>query len=90
MGKSKDKDLEEISEILDVVSEKLSDLINSLLNTIYSPEAAVKMGKAVGGLYKELVDSGIPQDAALKMASDYMLSLKDITKGLSMGDKKQK
>lgn len=81
--------MEELSEMFNVMSEQIPNLVNSLLKTIYSPEAAANMGKAVGGLYKELVDSGIPQDAALKMAGDYMLSLKDITKGFNMGYNKK-
>ena len=38
-----------------------------------------KMGEAVGSFYRQLVESGIPQEEALRMARDYMLSLKDIT-----------
>jgi hypothetical protein len=72
--------VKEISELVEMASNKVPELITKLLKTIYSPEAGANMGKAVGSLYKELVDSGIPQDVALKMASDYMLSLKDIMK----------
>jgi hypothetical protein len=53
------------------------------MDTLYSAEAGKKMGQAVGSLYKELVDSGIPQEEALQMAKDYMLSLKDITGNIS-------
>lgn len=70
--------VKEISELLDEVSGKLPKLINGLMDTMFSAEAGKKMGQAVGNLYKELVESGIPQEDALKMAKDYMLSLKDI------------
>jgi hypothetical protein len=75
--------VKEISELLDTVSKKLPDLISNLLRTIYSQEAGSEMGKAVGSLYKELLASDIPQDVALKMATDYMISLKDILKHAS-------
>ena len=75
--------VKEIGELLDEVSGKVPKLINGLMDTIYSAEAGKKMGKSVGNLYKELIDSGIPKEDALKMARDYMLSLKDITSNFS-------
>ena len=70
--------IKEIGELLDEVSGKVPKLITGLLDTVYSAEAGQKMGKSVGNLYKELVDSGIPQEEAIKMAKDYMLSMKDM------------
>jgi len=70
--------VKEIGALLDEVSGKVPKLITGLLETIYSAEAGQKMGKSVGNLYKELVDSGIPQEEAIKMAKDYMLSMKDM------------
>lgn len=70
--------VKEIGELLDEVSGKVPKLISGLMDTLYSAEAGKKMGQSVGNLYKELVDSGIPQDDALKMAKDYMLSIKDV------------
>jgi hypothetical protein len=75
---SNDIPVKEISEILDVVSSKVPSLISNLIKTVYSEEAAGNMGRAIGTLYKELVTSGIPQDVALKMATDYMVSMKDM------------
>lgn len=77
--------VKEISELLDSVSTKLPDLIRNLLRTVYSPEAGSETGKAVGALYKELIAAGMPQEVAVKMASDYMFSLKDVMNGLNMG-----
>lgn len=71
--------VKEIGEMLDEFSLKLPKLISGILDNMYSAENGRKIGQAVGNLYKELVESGIPQDEALKMARDYMLSLKDIT-----------
>ena len=70
--------VKEIGALLDEVTGKIPKLIIGLLDTIYSAEAGQKMGKSVGNLYKELVESGIPQEEAIKMAKDYMLSMKDM------------
>ncbi len=72
------EDMKDLGDILDTVSEKVPNLITKLIGTLYSAESGANMGKAVGSLYRELVEAGIPADEAIKMAKDYMLSLKDI------------
>ena len=74
----------EIGDLLDTVTYKLPKFINGLIGTLYSAEAGKNMGQAVGSLYNELIESGIPKEDAIKMAKDYMLSLKDLTN--NMGD----
>ncbi|MDF2686791.1 MAG: hypothetical protein K0S55_1974 [Clostridia bacterium] len=71
--------VKEIGEMLDEVSSKLPKLINGLMSSLYSAEAGKNMGQAVGCFYKELLEAGIPVEDALKMAKDYMLSLKDLS-----------
>jgi len=73
------EDIQELNEVLSVISEKVPKLITELLGTIYSEEAGAQMGKAVGKFYQELVSSGIPEQEALKMAKDYMNTIKSIT-----------
>jgi hypothetical protein len=75
---SNDIPVKEIGELLDEVTNKLPKMINGLMETVYSAEAGKKMGQAVGGFYKELIDSGIPPEEALKMSKDYMLSIKEL------------
>ena len=70
--------VKEIGQLLDEVSGKVPKLVNGLLDTIYSPEAGKKMGQSIGNFYNELVLGGIPKEEALKLAKDYMLSIKDI------------
>lgn len=74
----------DIGDILEAVSNTVPDLITKLLRTLYSEDSASEMGRAVGTLYKELVEAGIPKDAALKMTSDYMFSLKDIMRNVTV------
>ena len=70
--------VKEIGQLLDEVSGKVPKLIGGILETLYSAEAGKKMGQSVGNMYKELIESGIPESEAIKMAKDYMLSIKDI------------
>lgn len=79
-------DAKEIGAILDEVSLKVPKLIGGLLDSFYSAEAGKKMGQAVGNFYKELVAEGIPPEEAIKMARDYMLSIKDITQKAAGGN----
>jgi hypothetical protein len=73
------ENMNEIGEMLDTVSSKIPGLIKGVIGTLYSADAGSNMGKAVGSFYKELVEAGIPADEAIKMARDYMLSLKDVS-----------
>ena len=67
-----DKDAEEVKEILSVVSTQVPTLIKSILASVFSEEAGRNMGKAAGAYYKELKDSGMPEQVAVKMTEDYM------------------
>lgn len=80
MSEFKVESAKEIGEILDAVSDKVPKLISGIVGSLYSAEAGKNMGQAVGSLYKELLESGLPQEAALEMAKNYMISLKDISK----------
>lgn len=69
---------EDVAQILDTVSEKIPALIRGTIGSLYAPETGAQLGQAVGAFYKELVASGIPAEDALKMAKDYMLTIKNI------------
>jgi hypothetical protein len=70
--------VKEVGEMLDEVSSKVPKLITGILDALYSPEAAKKLGQSVGAMYKELIDSGIPAEEALAMAKSYMDSMKSM------------
>lgn len=79
MSELKIESVKEIGELLDTVSDKIPKLISGIVSSLYSAEAGTNMGKAVGNLYKELLESGLPEDVALEMTKNYMISLKDIS-----------
>jgi hypothetical protein len=74
--------IEQISQLLETVADKLPRLAHELMQALYSEEAGRQMGRAVGHMYKELTEAGIPKEDALRMACDYMDTLKSIAKVL--------
>ena len=83
-----DQEVNELKEVLDVVSEKVPKLLKDLVGTLFSPEAGKNAGAAVGSYYKALVEAGIPADQALAMAQQYAsLPTKIMNSGM-MGDLK--
>ena len=79
MGDEKEKkhtsDANEIKEILEVVSEKIPALLNSLTDVLYGAQQAEKYGKAVAGFYKSLKDAGMTEEQAYELTKQYMSSL---------------
>ena len=81
-------DAEEVKEILGVVSKEVPALIKNLIASVFSEEAGRNMGKAAAAFYKELKDSGMPNELALKMTEDYMstfTSLGNVFKQINIG-----
>ena len=81
-------DVEDLREVLNVVSDKVPALLRGLRDVLYSKESAENMAESVGTFYKKLVESGIPKEDALEMARGYMINLRDImgNKGFNIGD----
>ncbi len=81
---------DEVAKILDKVAEKIPALLKGLRDAVYSAEAGEQFGKAVGAFYGELIKQGIPQDQALEMAKNYMISLRDLAKpSMKLGEKEE-
>jgi len=74
------EDVEELTQVLDVVSDRIPRLITALRDTIYSEAAGREMGKAVGAFYRELIQAGIEPREALSMARSYISALQDVLK----------
>ncbi len=75
------KSVDDLREVLGVVSEKVPGLLRGLRDVLYSVEAAEGMAGAVATFYKKLVDAGIPREDAMDMARGYMINLRDIVRG---------
>jgi hypothetical protein len=77
------EEAEEVRQILSAVSTEVPALIKSIIGAVFSEEAGRNMGRAAAAFYKELKESGIPDDVAVKMTEDYIgvfTSLGDILK----------
>ena len=77
------EEAEEVRQILSAVSTEVPALIKSIIGAVFSEEAGKNMGRAAAAFYKELKDSGIPDNVAVKMTEDYIgvfTSLGDILK----------
>lgn len=84
-------DAEEVKEILGVVSTQIPSLIKGIIASVFSEEAGKNMGRAAASFYKELKESGIPENVAVKMTEDYMgvfTGLGDMLKNVTSGKKK--
>jgi len=82
------EDAEEIEAILGVVSKEVPALIKGIVGSVFSEEAGRDMGKAAGAFYKELKESGMPEETAVRMTENYIsvfTSLGDIMKKLDIG-----
>jgi hypothetical protein len=60
---------------LDVVSEKVPDLLKELSGVLYSPEQAKKFGLAGAIFYKELKAAGMTDDQAYTLTQQYMSTM---------------
>ncbi|MEM2505347.1 MAG: hypothetical protein QW374_06720 [Candidatus Bathyarchaeia archaeon] len=70
---------EEVERILSVVSSQIPALIKGIIASFFSEESGREMGRAVGAFYKSLVESGIPEQTALKMAENYLSTFTNIS-----------
>lgn len=65
---------EELREILGAVTEFIAGLkepVKELLDTLAQSLNGEKLGREVASFYKQLVDSGIPEDMAKEMTKEY-------------------
>ena len=75
------KDMDDLKEVLSVITDKVPGLLRGLRNVLYSKDAAENMADAVATFYTKLVDAGIPKDQAMDMTKGYMINLRDIFGG---------
>ncbi|MCK5828496.1 hypothetical protein KAH43_08250 [Candidatus Bipolaricaulota bacterium] len=75
------KDINDLKEVLGVVTDKVPNLLRGLRNVLYSKDAAENMADAVATFYTKLVAAGIPKDEAMNMTKGYMINLRDLFGG---------
>jgi hypothetical protein len=75
------KDIGDLKEILEVVTDKVPGLLRGLRDVLYSKDAATNMADAVATFYTKLVEAGIPKEQAMEMTRGYMINLRDVLGG---------
>jgi hypothetical protein len=70
--RKKEEDVEELKEVLGVVSKEVPSLIKGIIASVFSEEAGRDMGRAAAAFYKELKDAGMPEETAVKMTENYI------------------
>ena len=83
----KESELKQVADLLDTVADKIPGLVKGLFNAIYSAEAGAEAGKSVGNFYTNLLESGIPEDLALKLTERYMFSVRDVIQAAKSAEK---
>ena len=74
-GRHSSKDAAEVAEIFETLSSKIPEMINGVLGSLFSVEAASNMGKAVAEFRKSLIEGGIPEEEAMEMTREYLGTL---------------
>lgn len=69
------KDAEEVAAIFETLSTQIPGMIRGILDSLFSPQAAANMGKAVAEFYKSLKEGGIPDEEAIVMTRNYLSTL---------------
>lgn len=75
MSDDKMPQAKDVKEILDVVSEKVPELLEKVTNAIYGAENAKKFAAAVAEFYKSLKAAGMTDEQAYELTKEYMSSL---------------
>ena len=68
-------DPEQIKKILNVVSEKVPELLERMSDILYGKDKAKKYGLAVATFYKELKAAGMTDEQAYELTREYMSAL---------------
>jgi hypothetical protein len=79
-GRHASTDSAEVAEIFETLSSKLPAMINGILGSLFSVEAASNMGKSVAEFRKNLIEGGIPEDEAMEMTREYLGTLTNWSK----------
>ena len=65
-------DAKQVKEILQVVSEEIPKLLESITNAIYDEKNATNFGKAVAEFYKQMKAAGMDDKQAYELTQKYM------------------
>lgn len=66
------RELEQLKEVMSVMSVEIPKLLDAISKTVYSPENAQKLGEQTAAFYQKLKEAGMTEEQAFKLTQDYM------------------
>lgn len=72
--KSKKTDIEELSQVLSVVGDKIPKLISDIIDSIYNKQNAEEFSRSVAQFYKNMKESGMSDEKATELTEKFMES----------------
>jgi hypothetical protein len=75
MGHDDITDIEELKEVMKVLSETVPGLLESINKVLYNREEGENYGKAVASFYSALKEAGMDNEQAYKLTREYMSSM---------------
>lgn len=67
-------DVEQLKEVMSVISTEIPKLLDAVNKQLSNPENARKMGEVVALFYKQMVESGMGQKEAFALTEKFMSS----------------
>ena len=71
-------ELQDMEQMMDLISEKTPEILNGIVKTIYTKEAGKSIGQGVSAMYQELINGGMEKDDAMLMTKEYMYAIRDM------------
>jgi len=65
-------DIQELREVLEVVSEKVPKLIKEIVDAVYNNQDPDEYGRAVASFYKQMTEAGMDPQQAYKLTEKFM------------------
>ncbi len=65
-------DIQELREVLEVVSERVPKLIKEIVDAVYNNQDPDEYGRSVASFYKQLTDAGMDPKEAYKLTEKFM------------------
>lgn len=72
MNLSDKEDVEELKEVMSVLSTEIPKLLEAISKTMYNADNAAKLGEQTAEFYKKLKEAGMTDQQAFELTEQYM------------------
>lgn len=83
---------EKLKEIMQVMSDTIPELLNSITRVLYGAKEGEEYGKAVANFYKALKEAGMSNEEAFALTREYMgnFNIANVVGGAARGAKRSR